>query len=128
MPTEPAALVHDDPTWPMPSFTPGRTSPRRLRVWRIADGTHLAFITERGPGTSVTNVAERAYAAVRQRFPDARVFEHYPAEAGVSSEEHFDEITLDSRGGPRWSPWPAGAIAEWVGSTALEEPFADLHR
>lgn len=71
-----AVLIRDDGEWIMPGF--GRPSPRRLRVWRLADSTLLAVITDRGPGTSVTNVAEHAYAKVRSEYPDeiVRVVEH----------------------------------------------------
>ncbi|MDN5894783.1 MAG: hypothetical protein L0H93_12230 [Nocardioides sp.] len=118
-----AELIRDEPAWPMPSLTP-TPSLRRLRVWRLPDGGHVALITERGPGTSVTNVAERAYAAVRRDHPRTRVFEHYPAQLGILGEEHFDEITVVD-GKPIWSPWPPAAIATWLGKSALEDPFTE---
>lgn len=116
-----ARLIRDEPAWPMASLT-SAPSYRRLRVWSLPDGGLVAVITERGPGTSVTNVAEHAYAAVRRDHPGARVFEHYPAEQGVSDQEHFDEITV-TNGRPSWVPWPAAAIALWLGPEALETPF-----
>jgi hypothetical protein len=122
-----AALVLDDPEWPMPqhSAEPGRppaTMPRRLRVWRLTDGTLLAVITERGPGTSVTNVAEHAYAALAHRYPGRlRVVEHYPAETGVDDAEHFDEITLLPTGAPRWRRIPIARIIGWCGPTVLDD-------
>lgn len=118
-----AQLIRDEPRWAMPSLTRG-PSYRRLRVWRLPDGAMLAAITERGEGTSVTNVAEQAYAAVRREHPGARVFEHYPATEGVEGEEHFDEIQMHPSGTPRWARWPAAIMAEWIGDDALEDPMA----
>ncbi len=127
-PLPPAAvLVLDDPEWPMPQHAaePGRTPatvPRRLRVWRLADATLLAVITERGPGTSVTNVAEHAYAALTRRYPGPlRVIEHYPAESGVDNAEHFDEITLLPTGAPRWRRIPIARITGWCGPAVLDD-------
>ena len=51
-----AVLIHSDQEWPMPGFG-GTVSPRWPRVWR-AGGTVWAVVTERGGGTSITNVAE----------------------------------------------------------------------
>lgn len=124
----PGVLVLDDPEWPMPQCTaePGRTPatmPRRLRVWRLADGTLLAVITERGPGTSVTNVAEHAYTVLARRYPGGRlrVVEHYPADTGVDDAEHFDEITLLATGAPRWRRIPIARITGWCGPTVLDD-------
>jgi len=52
-----ALLIHVDPEWPMPGFG-GTVSPRRLRVWRTDTGAVWVVITERGAGTSITNVAD----------------------------------------------------------------------
>lgn len=119
-----AHLIRDDRRWQMPSLT-AVPSVRRLRVWQLDDGTLLVFITERGENTSVTNVAEHAYAKVQREHPGARVFEHYPSKIGASLDEHVDEITLTDRGTPHWSRWPAAVIADWIGPDALvEEAFA----
>lgn len=118
-----AELIHDEPEWPMPSLT-REPSLRRLRVWRVGEGALVAIITERGEGTSVTNVAREAYAAVQARYPGARVFEHYPADVGADPAEHLDEITLTREGRTVWKPWPVAVIAEWIGPNVLEQPLS----
>lgn len=116
-----AVLIHDEPQWPMPSPLTREPSLRRLRVWEV-NATLVAVITERGIGTSVTNAAREAYTAVHLRFPGARVFEHYPADVGVSDVEHFDEISFTPEGRMEWKPWPLAVIVEWLGPDALEQP------
>jgi hypothetical protein len=86
-----AVLIHVDPEWPMPGLG-GTVSPRRLRVWRTDIGAVWVVVTERGAGTSITNVAEVVVPLIRARYPGARVVEHYPPEPG--SLEHFDEIVF----------------------------------
>ncbi len=67
-----ALLIRDDPEWPMPGFH-GQDSRRRLRVWRCDNGGLAAVITERGAGTSVTNVAQDAHAATAGQPPGEAV-------------------------------------------------------
>lgn len=93
-------LTVDDPSWSMPAYEGEPPSPRRLRLWETNGGDLLAVITESGEGTPVTDVAARAYAAVRERFPAARVFEHYPESRDEA--ETLDEITVDN-GRPAWT-------------------------
>src|SRR5262249_25682478 len=119
-----AVLEVDDPEWPMPQpHGRGGPVPRRLRVWLAPDGTRFAIITERGPGMSVTNVAEYAYAALPARWPGPglRVFEHYPVETGSNPAEHFDEITLGDGGGPRWRRVAVESLISVLGPAALDD-------
>lgn len=116
-----ASLLRDDPEWMMPGLGPA--SPRRLRVWRSNDPqqTVVAVVTERGPGTSVTNVAGDAFRRIAEHYPGVplRVFEHYPADR--VSPEHFDEITLDSHGGPKWTRWTARQLVALCGDGVLDD-------
>lgn len=93
-------LTVDDLTWEMPTHEGEPPSLRRLRLWETTGGDLLAVITESGQGTPVTDVAERAYAAVRARYPRARVFEHYPELR--DEPETLDEITVVD-GCPAWT-------------------------
>jgi hypothetical protein len=49
-----------------------------LRVWRTDTGVVWVVITERGAGTSITNVAQMVVKLIRQRYAGARVVELYP--------------------------------------------------
>lgn len=93
-------LKVDDLAWEMPTYDDEPPSLRRLRLWETTRGDLLAVITESGDGTPVTDVAARAYSAVRERFPDARVFEHYPKFRDEA--ETLDEITVID-GVPAWT-------------------------
>jgi hypothetical protein len=127
----PAILLLDDPTWPMPQPVrswrspdrPEPSAPRRLRVWRLPGGTHVAVITERGPGMSVTNVAALAYAALAERYADVplRVIEHYPPE-GPSTPEHFDEILVEPGEGQTWRHLPLTDVVAMLGVGVLDPP------
>ena len=93
-------LKVDDLAWEMPTYEDEPPSVRRLRLWETRDGDLLAVITEAGEGTPVTDVAERAHAAVQERYPNARVFEHYPELR--DEPETLDEITIVD-GRPAWT-------------------------
>jgi len=93
-------LKVDELEWEMPTYEDQPPSLRRLRLWETTHGGLLAVITETGDGTPVTDVAARAYAAVRERWPEARVFEHYPRSRDEA--ETLDEITVVD-GQPRWT-------------------------
>lgn len=93
-------LKVDDLSWEMPTYEGEPPSLRRLRLWETTRGDLLAVITESGDGTAVTDVAARAYSAVRERFPAARVFEHYPESRDEA--ETLDEITVID-GEPSWT-------------------------
>lgn len=114
-------LIRDQADWPLPAApSPSR---RRLRVWRLAEGTVVAVITERGDGTSVTNVAEPVYAAMVAEYKGAmvRVFEHYP-EAGSDWPEHFDEIIRLVDGRLSWRRVSQAEMVELVGSDVVLGP------
>lgn len=116
-----AELIGDDPEWPMPEFVDGRrTWPRRLRVWRLPDQTVLAVVTERGPGPSVTNVAEHAYAALSRLHPGPlRMIEHYPPGA-TSMGEFFTEVTVVD-GLPKWRRLRTPDLVAQVGAGVLDD-------
>lgn len=105
----------------MPGFFDGRrTSPRRLRVWRLSDETVLAVVTERGPGPSVTNVAEHAYAALSRAYPGPlRMLEHYPPGA-TSSGEFFTEVTVVD-GHPSWRRLRTADLVARLGAGVLDD-------
>lgn len=106
----------DDRTWEMPTYEGEPPSLRRLRLWETNAGGLLAVITETGDGTPVTDVAGRAYAAVRERYPEARVFEHYPELRDEA--ETLDEITVVD-GRPAWTRiLPQDVDRDW-------QPLAD---
>lgn len=93
-------LKVDDLAWEMPTHEGEPPSLRRLRLWETNGGDLLAVITETGDGTPVTDVAASAYAAVHERYPNARVFEHYPELRDEA--ETLDEITVVD-GRPAWT-------------------------
>jgi hypothetical protein len=116
---EPGELVLDEPEWPMPQPHGNHAStPRRLRVWRLGDGTDIAVVTERGPGMSVTNVAEHVHAVLTKQFPGPlRVVEHYPDD---HRGEHFDEITVMRRT-PSWRALATDQMVAWCGPSVLDD-------
>jgi hypothetical protein len=125
LPAEPV-LDRDDPEWPMPVDRAGNTTPRRLRVWRTANGI-VAVVTEQGgPGPSVTNAAEHAHAALvndlRAEYPGQllRVFEHYPPSETSGDTDTFDEITVGDAG-PRWSHYPADTMIAMCGPGVVDD-------
>ena len=101
----------------MPGFG-GTVSQRLLRVWRTDTGVVWVVITERGAGTSITNVAEAVFRMIRSRYADARVVEHYPPEPG--SIEHFDEIAPTAEG-LRWRRIPVEEIVGLLGKQVLAD-------
>lgn len=116
----PPELIHDDPEWPLPGLGGGPSSPRRLRVWQRPAGELLAVITERGPGVSVTNVAEHVHAALSAAYAGRplRVLEHYPPEPGEL--ESFDEITVVA-GQPHWRRLSTPDLIAAVGAAVLDD-------
>ncbi|MGI9156783.1 MAG: DUF6166 domain-containing protein, partial [Marmoricola sp.] len=115
-----AELIRDDPEWPMPGFFGGRPWPRRLRVWRLPDETVLAVVTERGPGPSVTNVAEHVHAALSRVYPGSlRMIEHYPPGA-TSLGEFFTEVTLID-GHPNWRRLRTTDLVAQLGAGVLDD-------
>lgn len=86
-------LIRDQHDWPMPGGS--QLSVRRLRVWRLADGSLVAVVSESGPGISITNVAREAYGAIAAEYggEPLRVFEHYP-DGGRDLPERLDEIRV----------------------------------
>ena len=101
----------------MPGFG-GTVSPRRLRVWRTDTGAVWVVITERGAGTSITNVADVVVPLIRARYASARVVEHYPPEPG--SPEHFDEIVSTAEC-LRWHRIRVEEIVALLGEQVLDD-------
>jgi hypothetical protein len=84
------------------AFDTDRTVWRPLRLWSTDAGI-VAVVTEIGDdGPSVTNSAEKVYAAMTEAAPGCRVIEHYPPSEGTRTAETFDEITLGDDGEPVW--------------------------
>lgn len=128
--TEGPRLVRDYPEWMMPGIN-GESSPRRLRLFTDREGGSWAVVTERGPGRSITNVAEFAYALLKRQIPGARVVEHYPprcghienliAEYSQSTTETFDEITLQPDGQPSWRRISPTEMVSILGQKVLDD-------
>src|SRR6476469_8861256 len=111
-----AVLIHIDREWSMAGLG-GMVSQRLLRVWRTDTGVVWVVITERGAGTSITNVAQMVVQLIRQRYTGARVVEHYPPEPG--SLEHFDEIETTAAG-LRWRRIPVEEMVAVLGEQVLD--------
>lgn len=97
-----AVLIRDDPNWTY--VWPGhRTTTRRLRVYRTAPGRVTAILTERGPGTSITNAAKVINRKLADEYPDDVVLqvEHFPLDAGCGME-HFDGFDPNRAQHPWW--------------------------
>ncbi|MFD9948808.1 hypothetical protein ACFWYW_46845 [Nonomuraea sp. NPDC059023] len=114
----PIDLEHEHSWWTYP--TPGRPAPTahaHLTVWRALHARgregYLAVVTETGTGLSITNGIEHIWAQLHRAYPGNPVtlLEHYPADLGMISEEHFDEAWIpDERGEPRWRRiWPTAS-------------------
>ncbi|UYM07666.1 hypothetical protein [Solicola gregarius] len=107
-----SSLKVDDRAWEMPTYAGEPPSPRRLRVWETRSGDLLAVITETGEGVPVTDVAAEAYAAVRELYAGARVFEHYPQLR--DEQETLDEIRV-ADGEVGWTRVVPGDVdADWL--------------
>jgi hypothetical protein len=122
-PRPPARMIIDDLEWSMPQRDEPRGAPRRLRVWMFPDGTRLAVITDRGPGTAAKTVVELTFASLRRRWPDdiqrLRIIEHYPPQVGY--EESFTEVTIDNDGRPSWRRLPSEQMIAWCGMAVLDD-------
>lgn len=100
-------LLLDDPCFTYVCHN-GRRTVRHLRLWRTVAGGTVAVVTENpdDEGMSVTNAAERVWAAVQRQHGDTSytlpVIEHYPADG--DAQERFDEITMGLGGAPVWKP------------------------
>jgi len=104
---DPLLLVTDDPAWTYSSACAGGGGIALLRVWRTADGGHLAIVTENGIAVSITNAAEEISAALTARYPGPLVvLEHYRAGDGAAYDRLDQVLTLPGRAS-RWRPvWP----------------------
>jgi DNA ligase (NAD+) len=104
---DPHDLVADDQTWTYPSSCAGGGGRAHLRVWRTADGGHLAIVTENGIGVTVTNVAEEINARLTARFPGPLVvLEHWRAGDGAN-HARLDQALAPAGHRPQWRPvWP----------------------
>ncbi|WP_432158584.1 hypothetical protein [Streptomyces sp. bgisy153] len=104
---DPLLLVTDDPAWTYASSCAGGGGIALLRVWRTADGGHLAIVTENGISVSITNAAEEISAALTARYPGPLVIlEHYRAGDGAD-HERLDQVLAQPGRTPQWRPvWP----------------------
>lgn len=99
------SLLVDDPQFTY-LCTNGNETVRSLRLWRTNTGGAVAVVTERDTdeGMSVTNAAEKVWAAVQRQYGDPGtvipVIEHYPGQQG--EPDTFDAVTLDLHGHPQW--------------------------
>ena len=122
-PRPPARMILDDPEWSMPQRGIPHGVPRRLRVWMFPDGTRLAVITDRGPGTPAKTVAELAFVSLHRRWPDnpekLRIIEHYPPQ--LQRREFFEEVTLNEAGIPAWHPMSTQQLIAWCGTCVLDD-------
>ncbi len=112
-PPQQPVLILDDPDW---TYTPNGHQPasRRLRVYRTGPGRITAILTERGPGTSITNAASVIRHKLAYEYPDDIVtqIEHYPVD-GSCHVEHFD--TYDPDRGHPWRRLPLEETADLYG-------------
>lgn len=103
---DPATPVINDPAWTYPSRCAGGGGLALLRAWPTADGGHLAILTDRDLGVSITNAAEDIAPKIANLLPGSLVvLEHYP-HTGPYCAEHLDQVVV-VRGVPGWRPiWP----------------------
>ncbi|MFF8992601.1 hypothetical protein ACF09H_22225 [Streptomyces sp. NPDC014983] len=109
--SDPHQLVTYDPAWTYPSACAGGGGMALLRVWRTADGGHLAIVTENGIAVSITNAAEEISEALTRRYPGPLVIlEHYPAGDGAP-HDRLDQVLAVPGRTPRWRPiWPTSPV------------------
>ncbi|MFD7556500.1 hypothetical protein ACFV9E_18420 [Streptomyces sp. NPDC059835] len=120
----PHQVLVDDPAFTFSSSCAGGGGLAALRVWRTADGGHLAIVTERSLGVSVTNAAEEITAALTSRFPGPLVvLEHWLSGDGAG-HDRLDQVLAPAGRRPRWRRvWPTApanpdhaAYEEWMRS------------
>lgn len=114
-------LLIDDPSFTYVCHN-GQFTTRHLRLWRTNTGAAVAVVTEGidDSGMSITNAAERVWAAVQRQYADPSitipVVEHYPAEDALP--ERFSTITLGLNGEPCWTHLPAALLLLSIGLDA----------
>jgi hypothetical protein len=108
-----------------PSFD-GRDTWRPCRVWMLDDGSFTAIVTEIGDGTSVTNQAEAVAAAVRKTYPDAQVIEHYRANEGTDTAEHYSEILHRPGRQAIWRHCPTSELTARLGDLTTNYPIGPV--
>jgi hypothetical protein len=126
-----AQLIADYPQWAY--FGGGEWTSRRLRLWRMDDGRLVAMLTENpgDPGTSLVNAAEEIAAKLAVDHPGETIvhIEHYPADPGMASAEHFDAVTVVG-GAAIWRDMPRAEVIATFGDifaeTAPAMPEPDL--
>lgn len=120
----------DEPTWTYPSTCAGGGGVARLRVWPTDQNGHLAIVTEKSMGVSITNAAEDIYTKLAAAHPGPLiVLEHWPAGDGAPYDR-LDQVHAPQGAGPLWlAIWPVpsenprfNAHEEWMhafGTTLL---------
>ncbi|MGW1290761.1 hypothetical protein ACWD4N_46200 [Streptomyces sp. NPDC002586] len=104
---DPREPLLDDPVWAYPSHCAGGGGVAHLRVWATDQNGHLAVVTEKGIGVTITNAAEDIHAklANAHRGPLV-VLEHWTAGDGAPYAR-LDQVHMASSGEPQWrAVWP----------------------
>jgi hypothetical protein len=118
--TPPGRLILDDHRWPMPQPGQLHGAPRRLRLYEFPFGGHIAVVSESGAGMPMISIAEHVYTALHHEYPGLfRMIDHRLARPGVP--EHFDEITLNATGEPRWCALEGAELVGWIGHSIPEQ-------
>ncbi|MFE6274069.1 hypothetical protein ACFVQ9_35370 [Streptomyces goshikiensis] len=121
---DPHQLVFDDPVFTFFSPHMGGGGLAALRVWRTAEGGHLAIVTERGLGLSITNAAEVITTALSALLPGPLVvLEHWMPGDGAD-HDRLDQVLVPVGLRPQWRRvWPTpptnpghAAYEEWMRS------------
>lgn len=130
---DPHTPLVDDPAFTFPASCAGGGGMAGLRVWRTADGGHLALVTEKGLGVSITNAAEEITAALNARFRGSLVILEHWLPGDGADHDRLDQVLVPPGRAPRWRPvWPVppanpdhAAHREWMrtcGRTLLTAP------
>ena len=119
-------LIRDDDQWEYTWLTGnGLHARRRLRLYTTGPGRHVAVITERGDGPSITNAVRDIQAKLAREYPDhvVDVVEHYPAQPGMvgpAYAEHFDLVTDPWTDEQHWRRLPPEELTAWIGADPSE--------
>lgn len=114
-------LILDNDAWEYTWLSGnGLRARRRLRLYAVGLGRHVAVITERGQGPSVTNACKDIAAKLAHEYPDhvVDVVEHYPATPGMvgaAYTEHFDLVTDVWTSDQSWRRVQLEELIGWLG-------------
>lgn len=72
-----AQVIADEPLEVVSASRPNRTFTFPVKVFRLADGTTIAVVSEAWGNPSLMNLSESIMAAVQQRWPSAHVIERW---------------------------------------------------